>query len=125
MNITNENKVRIFRNEKDDKVFYSLGLVRKKQDGSYENGYMQCQFRNDVNVEDKSDIYIKEAWLTFYKKDKATMPYIFINKFETLEQTIDNFKSEVKEKQDNSVWEDFGEQVKMEQYEIDDNSLPF
>lgn len=125
MNITNENKVRIFRNEKDDKIFYSLGLVRKKQDGNYENGYMMCQFRNDVDVADKTDIYIKEAWLTFYKKDKVTIPYVFINKFETIEQAIDNSKKEVEEKQDNSVWEEFGEQVKMEDVAITDEDLPF
>ena len=115
----------IFKNEKDGKVSYSIGLSKKKEDGTYENGYMMCQFRNGVEVEDKTDIYIKEAWLTFYKKDKITVTYIFINKFETLEQTIDNFKSEVKEKQDNSVWEDFGEQVKMEDVSITDEDLPF
>jgi len=125
MNVVTENKVRIFKNINGDKVYYSLGLVKKKQDGTYENGYMMCQFRNGVEVEDKTDIYIKEAWLTFYKKDKITVTYIFINKFETLEQTIDNFKSEVKEKQDNSVWEDFGEQVKMEDVSITDEDLPF
>ena len=27
-------------------------------------------------------IVIKSAWLSFYKKEKTTVPYIFINEFE-------------------------------------------
>ena len=110
MTITNENKVRIFKKVTDDKTHYSLGLVKKKQDGTYENGYIMCQFRNDVEVEDKTDIYIKEAWLSFYKKDKITVPYIFINKFETIEQTIEESKSE---------------NINAQNIEITDEDLPF
>lgn len=37
---------------------------------------------NIIDEKDKTKIKIKEAWLDFYKADKKTVPYIFINKFE-------------------------------------------
>lgn len=72
----------IFKTVKDDKTFYSIGLSRKLQDGSYENGYMPVRFKKDVNVENKTKIKIKNAWIDFYKVENITNTYIFINDFE-------------------------------------------
>ena len=120
MNISNEYPVMIFRNEYEGKIFYKMGLSKKKQDDSYENGSISCQFKKDVNLEDKTKIYIKSAWLTFYKnKDKTTVPYIFVNEFETVAEAIDN--SKVIEKQEvDDPFKDFGEEVM-----LDDLDLPF
>lgn len=128
MNITNEQAVMIFKREYQGNTFYSLGLSKKKQDGTYDNGYMPCQFKKGVSIEDKTKIYLKHAWLSFYLKDipdstsKQTVPYIFINEFETLKQTIENSKSnseilkDVMEDKDPFV--EFGNSI-----EIDDNFL--
>lgn len=98
MNITNDNQIMIFRREYQGNVFYSIGLSKKNQDGTYTNGYMPCQFKKNVEVEDRTKMYIKKAWLSFYLKDKATIPYIFISEYTTVEQAIDNSK-----KTDNEV----------------------
>lgn len=92
MNISTENQVMIFKREYQGNIFYSLGLSKKNQDNTYTNGYMPCQFKKGVQLEDKTKIYIKKAWLSFYLKDKETKPYIFISEYTTLEQTIDNSK---------------------------------
>ena len=93
MNITNENKVLVFRKDGQYGAMYSLGLSKKGQDGKYQNGYIGCKFKNGVELENKTNIYIKNAWLTFYlDKDKKTVPYIFINEFTTVEQTIEQAK---------------------------------
>lgn len=93
MNITNENKVLVFRKDGQYGPMYSLGLSKKGQDGKYQNGYIGCKFKNGVELENKTNIYIKNAWLTFYlDKDKKTVPYIFINEFTTVEQTIEKTK---------------------------------
>lgn len=120
MNIETQNPVMVFKKEHNGYVFYSVGLSKKNQDGSYTNGYMPCQFKNGVELANQTKIYIKKAWLTFYLKDiansdkKQTMPYIFISEYSTIDQTIDKAKEEVKEEQSTTVF--------MEDVELD---LPF
>lgn len=118
MNIENKFPVMVFKREYEGKTFYSLGLSRKDRDGNYINGYMACRFKNGVEVPDKTKIYLKNAWLDFYLKDKETKPYIFINEFETVEEVIDNTKKEAEEQ--NDPFKEFGESVSIE---LDD--LPF
>lgn len=71
---------------KDGKEFYSLGLSKKKQDGTYETGFITCRFKKDVKLENKTKILIKGGWLDFYLKDKITNPFIFINDFEIIQE---------------------------------------
>ena len=127
MNISNEYPVMIFKNEYEGKIFYKMGLSKKKKDGSYESGSISCQFKKDVNLEDKTKIYIKSAWLTFYKnKDKVTVPYIFVNEFETVGDAIDNSKSLTNSQviqavmNDEDPFKDLGNEVT-----LDDLDLPF
>ena len=86
MNIECEREKTIYRHGNNDKVSYSIGLSRKDKDGNYINGYMGARFPKDANIPNKSRIKIHSAWLDFYLKDKETKPYIFINKYEIVEQ---------------------------------------
>ena len=95
MNIECEKEKMIFRNEKDGKVFYSIGLSKKDQNGKYTSGYIPCRFPKDTNIENKTKIKILNAWLDFWVDDKKiTHPYIFINKYEIILDGIPNMKSE-------------------------------
>ena len=89
MNIIEDKEKRIYRNEKDGKVSYLIGLSKKKEDGTYETGYINCRFKKDVSLEDKTKIIIKNAWLDFFKIEKRTLPYIFISEFEKVEEQPD------------------------------------
>lgn len=102
MNIVNERPVMVFKNEYQGKEYYSLGLSKKERNGSYTNGYMPCEFRKGVQLENKTKIYIKNAFLTFYLKDKKTIPYIKVLEFETVMETIQKSKD---------VFSEFGETV--------------
>lgn len=82
MNITENRPVMIFKNVKEDKILYNMGLSKKKDDGTYENGSIPVQFKKGIELENMEKIVIKSAWLSFYKKEKTTVPYIFINEFE-------------------------------------------
>ena len=75
----------IFKSVYDDKVSYSIGLSRKNQDGTFENGYMPVRFKKDVTVDNKTKIKIKNAWIDFYKVDNKTNTYLFINEFEKID----------------------------------------
>ena len=94
MNIECEKEKMIFRNEKDGKTYYSIGLSKKNQDGKYTSGYMPCRFPKEANIPNKTKIKILNAWLDFWVDDKKiTHPYIFINKYEILSDDIPNVKS--------------------------------
>ena len=117
MNITNERPVMVFK--KDNK--YTIGISKKKQDGSYENAYIKIEFNKDVELEDRTMITIKNAWLSFYNWEyqgkKGTTWVIRCNEFEQVEQEKNPF-------------EEFGDSIKTEseigeQIQITDEDLPF
>lgn len=94
MNIENKYAVMIFKNINDGKAFYNIGLSKKDAEGNYVNGYMSCRFKKDVELEDKTKIMIKSAFLTFYLKNKVTVPYIFISEFDLVDTSIQTMEKE-------------------------------
>ena len=87
MNIECEKPKTIYKYKtKDGKEHYSLGLSKKKQDGSWENGFISCRFKKHANIENKTRILIKAGWVDFYVKDRITYPFIFINLYEEVEE---------------------------------------
>lgn len=130
MNITNEYAVTIFKNVNDYGTFYKVGLSKKDVNGNYINGYKDIKFKKGVELEDKTKIYIKRAWLDFYQKDKKTIDYIFCSEFETVEEAIESAKSPIANMSDSQIvravmndedpFTSFGEEV-----EISDSDLPF
>lgn len=104
----------IFRNDVSGYTFYSVGLTNKAEDGTYNNGSMRCKFKKGVELENKTKIYIKNGFVSFYKKDKVTIPYLFITEFETVTDTIERIKEEAKENAFNE-----------NEIELTDDDLPF
>lgn len=82
MKVISDREEMIFRKEFEDKVSYSLGLSKKREDGTFENGYIPVRFRKNTELKDRTKIKIKDAWIDFFKVEKKTIPYIFINNFE-------------------------------------------
>lgn len=78
--------IMIFRNEKEERVFYSTTISHKNQDNEYENAFIPVEFRKGVDLENKQLINIKTAWLDFYTTyDGRNVPTIFISEFEKVE----------------------------------------
>lgn len=117
MNIENKYPVLIFKNINNGKTFYSMGLSRKDAEGNYVNGYITCRFKKDVELEDKTKIMIKSAFLTFYLKEKITVPYIFVSDFDLVDTSLQTMKNEAVE----DPYKDFGSSITAE--ELD--GLPF
>ena len=85
----------IFRKDYEGRQLYSTTIGKKKQDGTYENGYIDVQFKKGVNLADKTKIEVINGWLTFYlNKDKKPVWQIFINEFEQLSHIPSGFKPE-------------------------------
>ena len=93
MNIENKYPVTVYRNENK----YTVGIAVKKKDGTYDNAYFPIRFNQGVKVENKTKIYIKNAWLSFYKWEyegkKGTTFFIKCSQFETVDEVIkENFE---------------------------------
>ncbi len=71
MRINGEN-VMIFKNENGR---YTTSISNKKEDGSYENAYLQVQFRKGVELENKTRINIKDGFLTFFRTQEGNTVY--------------------------------------------------
>lgn len=75
--------VMIFRNEFDSGISYSTTISHKNIDGEYENAFINVRFKKNVDVENKQQIIVKNAWLDFYQsKDGKNVFYLFINDFD-------------------------------------------
>lgn len=99
MHIKDNEEVMIF---KSDKGHYSIGLNRKDRNGQYFNGYFPCQFKNGIDVENKTRIKLKNAFISFYLKDKITMPYLMILDYSLVDNKEDylQMKNEMEENND-------------------------
>lgn len=121
MEIVSNSEEMIFRKDYNDRPIYSIGLSKKDKNGNYVNGYMTCNFKQGTELENKTKIKIKDAWLSFYIKDKQTIPTIFINDYEVV--------GVPKPKQEEDVFKEFGESIKTEnnyeEIKIEDSDLPF
>jgi len=84
MHIKENEEVMIF---KSDKGYYSIGLSRKDRNGNYFNGYFPCQFKNGISVDNMTKVKLKNAFMSFYLKEKQTMAYIMITDFEVVKDT--------------------------------------
>ena len=138
MNIINKDRdgnnvpIRVFKSEEGK---YSIG-ISKKDGEKYINRYFPVEFLKDVEVENGTDIIIKNAFLTWfdwsYQDSKGTKWIIKITAFERVgtQQTnaINDYnfvKKEIEEpkkepKLQDKAFEDFGQEI-----EIDDSDLPF
>lgn len=68
-----ESKVKVYKG----KYGYSCSISNKKQDGSYENMFIQLQLPKGIEPEDKSIIEITKGFISFYAtKDGNKIPKI-------------------------------------------------
>lgn len=118
MNVINDRPVMVFK--KDNK--YTIGISKKKKDNTYEKAYIKIEFGKDIELEDRTLITIKNAWLDFYNWEyqgkKGTTWVIKCSEFE---------KQQNEEK---DPFEEFGNSISTEsqigeQIEIMPDDLPF
>ena len=122
MEVISKSDEMIFRKDYNGRPVYSIGLSKKDKDGKYVNGYMTCNFKQGTELENQSKIKIKDAWISFYLKDKQTIPTLFINDFEKVSEP----NPEHKEVQEMVNDEHYKTKIDtFEQVEINPSDLPF
>lgn len=126
MNIDCEKPKTIYKYKaKDGKEYYSLGLSKKKQDGSWESGFISCRFKRDAKIENKTRILIKEGWVDFYVKDRITYPFIFINLYEEVEEPRPEGVKTIEEVNEFSTMNIKTEYQETPEVVLEDKDLPF
>ena len=119
MNINSDKPLMIFVKDYEGKKYYKVGLSRKMQNGSYENGYLDIKFKGNVDLKNKEQIYIKNAFLTFYlSKDKHTIPYIMVMEYELVSEVIDKEHKDIKKDNSDDLFAEFGEEHKDEEFDL-------
>lgn len=121
MNIQNDKPITIYSKEYDGKKYYKVRLSKKLQDGNYDNGYIDVQFKKGINLENKAQVYFKNAFLTFYKtKDGKTIPYIMILDYELVSDVIDREHKEIKKDAEPSedLFAEFGKELDEDNFEL-------
>lgn len=122
MDVISDRPVMVFKRENK----YSIGISRKKKDGSYETDYMKIEFNKDTELEDRQLITIKKAWVDFYNWEyqgkKGTTWCIRCSEFET------GNKEESQKEQEENPYAEMNTKVENDigvQIEITDDDLPF
>ena len=102
MNITSKDTMIFVKEDENLKKHYRAGLSTKKQDGSYDNAYIDVRMPKRTNIENKTKINITKGFLSFYnykdKDDKQhTIWYIVVQEYTTDNQevyVVENIKAE-------------------------------
>ena len=91
MNISGKTKV--FKNERNGKDVFSTSISNKKEDGTYDNMYVNVQFPKESQPADSCDVDIKKGFLSFYRdKDNNTHLKFVVLEYSVLEQTEAEFQ---------------------------------
>jgi hypothetical protein len=76
-------KARIYRKDYEGKAKYTTQLSKKDKDGNWANGFIGIQFNIGVELPDKTDIELTNAWIDFYvSKENKTVTQIRCTQFE-------------------------------------------
>lgn len=124
MNITSKD-IMIYKKEYEGKTYYRAGLSRKKQDGSYEKGYIDVKLPKDVELDNQTKINITKGFLSFYKtKDKKDVFYIVVQEYSKKNTEEKQKINEIKQENSTKLYEDFGNQITVD--DLDSGmDLPF
>lgn len=77
-------RTRIFKKVlNNNQPVYSTSISNKKEDGTYENMYVAVNFKKGTEVENNTEIDIKNGFLSFYtNKEGAKLLKLVITDFE-------------------------------------------
>ena len=63
-----ENKeLKIWRNGYNGKMYYTTSIANKKEDGKYDNYYIDVQIPKDAVVDNGENVLVKRGFISFYR----------------------------------------------------------
>jgi hypothetical protein len=87
----------VFRNDRNGKTFYKIGVKQKDLDGQEKTCYIPISFKKGVDVEDKTKIKIKQAIENVYAKGYDTIFTYKILEFDNLSDAVQEYAASADE----------------------------
>lgn len=89
--LTDEKGVKVYRKDRETRnggtfATYSLGVASKDMNGNWVNGFIDCAFKKDVEVNHKAVIKISKAFPTVSEYNDRKYVKWMILEFEVLEE---------------------------------------
>ena len=82
---TDEQGVKIWRDDKGQFPRYSYSISRKGEDGKYINCYQDIRFAKGVELQNGAVIQISKAFMSFnVGKDNKKYPYLMVQEFQIM-----------------------------------------
>ena len=113
-------KIRVFKNTYNDRDYYRVQVKQKNYDGTEDIFYVPLQFKKGVELENQTDIIIKQAYENMRKNPKDEynqITYLVITDFEIVERE-EQVQAQAYKDFQNNLYEN-------EQQEIDESEIPF
>ncbi len=79
-------RLKVFKNEREGKTWFSFSISNKKQNGEYEYMSKTIKFRKDHEPSDSCDIKINDAFLTFSTSNDKQYDYLMVMDYELLNE---------------------------------------
>lgn len=113
-------KIRVFKNTYNDRNYYRVQVKQKNYDNTEDIFYVPLQFKKGVELENQTDIIIKEAYENMRKNPKDEynqITYLVITNFEIVERE-EQVQAQAYKDFQNNLYEN-------EQQEINMDDIPF
>lgn len=97
-------KIRVFKNTYNDKIYYRVQVKQKNYDNTEDIFYVPLQFKKGVELENQTDIIIKEAYENMRKNPKDEynqITYLVVTDFDIVERQEQVQAQAFKDFQDN------------------------
>lgn len=97
-------KIRVFKNTYNDKTYYRVQVKQKNYDSTEDIFYVPLQFKKGVELENQTDIIIKEAYENMRKNPKDEynqITYLVVTDFDIVERQEQVQAQAFKDFQDN------------------------
>ena len=110
-------KIRVFKSTYNDRNYYRVQITQKNYDNTENKFYINLQFKKGVNLDNETDIIIKEAYENFRVNPKDQynpIMYLMVKDFEIQER---------QEQLESQAYEKFQETLNNNEQGTDDEIL--
>lgn len=87
----------VFRNDRNGKTFYKIGVTQKDFDGQQKTHYVPVMFKQGVEVADRTKIKINTAIENLYTKGYDVIFSYRITDFENLSESIQEYEENIEQ----------------------------
>lgn len=81
-------KVKVYRNDSRNFPTYSIGVSSKNKDGEWVMGFIECKFKKGVELQNKTEIKINNAFYVVEEYKEKKYVKLMITDFNTTDDSF-------------------------------------